>query len=225
MRVGVVTFPGSCDDRDARAAVASMGASRWLSGTATTTCARWTPWCSRTTHSRQSRGTPPGAGPQPSAGEGIDGGSTEGRQRWVPSRVVAPVVTAWPIASAIYAPEQPVGSPPGPFGTAAIPGESPGPGRLPPERLHDLGRLDVGADHLEQPGSGAGVDYQPGEQGAPQPALADDPIGAGPGRHDPHPKDLGCRHRQHWGPVTAIPTSTRCSGHRGAGVIPRRPGC
>ena len=26
MRIGVVTFPGSCDDRDARAAVASMGA-------------------------------------------------------------------------------------------------------------------------------------------------------------------------------------------------------
>ena len=25
MRIGVVTFPGSCDDRDARAAVASMG--------------------------------------------------------------------------------------------------------------------------------------------------------------------------------------------------------
>ncbi|HEV2921007.1 MAG TPA: phosphoribosylformylglycinamidine synthase subunit PurQ, partial [Actinomycetota bacterium] len=26
MKVGVVTFPGSCDDRDARAAVAAMGA-------------------------------------------------------------------------------------------------------------------------------------------------------------------------------------------------------
>src|SRR4030095_866208 len=26
VRIGVVTFPGSCDDRDARAAVASMGA-------------------------------------------------------------------------------------------------------------------------------------------------------------------------------------------------------
>ena len=25
MRIGVVTFPGSCDDRDARAAVAAMG--------------------------------------------------------------------------------------------------------------------------------------------------------------------------------------------------------
>jgi phosphoribosylformylglycinamidine (FGAM) synthase-like amidotransferase family enzyme len=40
VRVGVVTFPGSCDDRDALRAIELMGASRRSSGTPTTTCTR-----------------------------------------------------------------------------------------------------------------------------------------------------------------------------------------
>jgi hypothetical protein len=39
-------------------------------------------------------------------------------------------------------------------------------------------------------------------QRAPQHALADDPVGAGSGRHDPRPDDLGRRHHHHRGLVT-----------------------
>ena len=47
VRIGVVTFPGSCDDRDARAAVASMGADPVALWHGDGDLRGWTPWSSR----------------------------------------------------------------------------------------------------------------------------------------------------------------------------------
>ena len=42
-RVGVITFPGSLDDRDAVRAVGFMGGEGWRSGTPNATCTALTP--------------------------------------------------------------------------------------------------------------------------------------------------------------------------------------